>query len=283
MAYIILPHRWALQPPAGGVGVNWGNPLTSGLILAHNFNSVELGTRNLAGVLPNSSFEDIANVSRAARNFRGTPVIGLTPTATTAEITFSRQALHDTITTSGAVSVVQVLKSNGNDGLGNLSLPLWQSDVGTFEHYPYDDGKIYLGPFSQSRWANGLTVPAGYSITEPHVLGFRHKAGAQAMFFNGISIGTNTDAVAPKCDPAAGGGGPRIGTNGVAYAVFVWKRLLSDSEFFDISSNPWQLFQPIRRRLGIDVVAGGGGGRTTKNTRAWPLGMEIGMNWRGQI
>jgi hypothetical protein len=26
--------------------------------------------------------------------------------------------------------------------------------------------------------------------------------------------------------------------------------------------------------------AGGGGGRTTKNTRAFPLGMEIGMNWR---
>lgn len=26
-------------------------------------------------------------------------------------------------------------------------------------------------------------------------------------------------------------------------------------------------------------AAGGGGGRTTKNTRAFPLGMEIGMNW----
>jgi hypothetical protein len=26
---------------------------------------------------------------------------------------------------------------------------------------------------------------------------------------------------------------------------------------------------------------GGGGGRTTKNTRAFPLGTEIGMNWRG--
>lgn len=27
--------------------------------------------------------------------------------------------------------------------------------------------------------------------------------------------------------------------------------------------------------------AGGGGGRTTKNTRAFPLGTEVGMNWRG--
>lgn len=29
--------------------------------------------------------------------------------------------------------------------------------------------------------------------------------------------------------------------------------------------------------------AGGGGGRTTKNTRAWPLGVEVGMNWRGTV
>ena len=30
---------------------------------------------------------------------------------------------------------------------------------------------------------------------------------------------------------------------------------------------------------GVNIVAAGGGGRTTKNTRAWNLGMEIGMNF----
>jgi hypothetical protein len=29
--------------------------------------------------------------------------------------------------------------------------------------------------------------------------------------------------------------------------------------------------------IGVDVVAAGSGGRTTKNTRAWPLGMALGM------
>ena len=33
--------------------------------------------------------------------------------------------------------------------------------------------------------------------------------------------------------------------------------------------------------IGNFKAAAGGGGRTTKNTRAWPLGTEIGMNWRG--
>jgi hypothetical protein len=33
--------------------------------------------------------------------------------------------------------------------------------------------------------------------------------------------------------------------------------------------------------ISLKPATGGGGGRTTRNTRAWPLGMEVGMNWRG--
>jgi hypothetical protein len=32
--------------------------------------------------------------------------------------------------------------------------------------------------------------------------------------------------------------------------------------------------------VALKPASGGGGGRTTRNTRAFPLGMEIGMNWR---
>jgi len=32
--------------------------------------------------------------------------------------------------------------------------------------------------------------------------------------------------------------------------------------------------------VNVAVAAAGGGGRTTKNTRAFPLGVEIGMNWQ---
>jgi hypothetical protein len=39
---------------------------------------------------------------------------------------------------------------------------------------------------------------------------------------------------------------------------------------------PWQ----IVRRSPAKAPAAGGGGRTTRNTRAWPLGVEVGMNWR---
>lgn len=35
--------------------------------------------------------------------------------------------------------------------------------------------------------------------------------------------------------------------------------------------------------LALEIKDGGGGGRTTKNTRAFPLGMEIGMNWVSNI
>ena len=35
--------------------------------------------------------------------------------------------------------------------------------------------------------------------------------------------------------------------------------------------------------IGFIVNAAAAGGRTTKNTRAYPLGVEVGMNWRGAL
>jgi hypothetical protein len=35
--------------------------------------------------------------------------------------------------------------------------------------------------------------------------------------------------------------------------------------------------------IGADEFVSAGGGRTTKNTRSWPLGVEIGMNWRVEV
>lgn len=33
----------------------------------------------------------------------------------------------------------------------------------------------------------------------------------------------------------------------------------------------------------LEILSAGAAGRTTKNTRAWPLGMEVGMNFRGNL
>lgn len=41
-----------------------------------------------------------------------------------------------------------------------------------------------------------------------------------------------------------------------------------------------RILPDVRMPMWMKVAAGG---RTAKNTRAFPLGMEIGMNWRGQI
>lgn len=45
----------------------------------------------------------------------------------------------------------------------------------------------------------------------------------------------------------------------------------------------WGTTNSIRTAATVSVykpAAGGGGGRATKNTRSWPLGVEIGMGWR---
>lgn len=42
------------------------------------------------------------------------------------------------------------------------------------------------------------------------------------------------------------------------YLVVVWDRLLSETEARSVSENPWQVFQPIPRRIFVPVSAGGG-------------------------
>lgn len=64
----------------------------------------------------------------------------------------------------------------------------------------------------------------------------------------------------------------------------------TDNAHFRMSTQPgsaggvmsWAVGSPDTYGYGAVhfIAATGGGGRTTKNTRSWPLGTEIGMNWR---
>lgn len=58
----------------------------------------------------------------------------------------------------------------------------------------------------------------------------------------------------------------------------IWNRALSAGEVFDLyAGNRWDLYWRPSTRTMFNIAAAG---RTTKNTRGWPLGVEIGMGWR---
>lgn len=67
---------------------------------------------------------------------------------------------------------------------------------------------------------------------------------------------------------------------GYIFAAWFWNRALSMREVIRLHENPYTMILP-KRSLWMDVQAApAGGGRTTKNTRPFPLGEQAGMGFQ---
>jgi hypothetical protein len=108
-------------------------------------------------------------------------------------------------------------------------------------------------------------------------------SGGMNLYLNGVSVGTNTATgtvqsllTAQRFAISKAGFQPFTGT---LYLVGIWNRALSSAEAWQLHNDPYaSLFLLPKQRVIAPQVAGG---RTTKNTRSVPLGVEVGMNWRG--
>ena len=180
-----------------------------------------------------------------------------TGTTSAAELLFPQSEMDARLVATGQGTIAAVLQSTAQDGAGNISGPLWKGNAtGDGEHYPFTDGNIYLGALhpSGTRW---IASSPPSSIYEPHILMAAFKNGAQAAYFNGVSISTASAAVDPRLvnsTPA------RIGANAKVYAVFFWDRFLTDLEARAFAQNPWQIF---RKQSRIYFLPSAGGGAIT--------------------
>lgn len=96
---------------------------------------------------------------------------------------------------------------------------------------------------------------------------YNKVAGSREALLEGINCGTDQWAIAltntapslaftaGTSDLATGGGYTAGGANALSV---VWSRALSNAEIAEISSNPWQVFRPVQRRIYFDMGAGGG-------------------------
>lgn len=97
----------------------------------------------------------------------------------------------------------------------------------------------------------GIAVNAGTADTTAHSAGVWDSTGA-------FQIGNGNTAVTRTWD-------------GLIGPVRFWKRVLTSDE-------RTELYNSGAGRTYAYIV--GAGGRTTKNTRSWPLGVNVGMGWR---
>ena len=184
---------------------------------------------------------------------------GIKPAANTGFVSVALPAaeLNAAFAATGAGSVLIVCKSQSAAGHGSSVPPIFalQSSGSSWNHYPYTDGNIYVGPLSATRYLNGTVSGATAGIYDPHVAIATAKSGAQRFYVNGILRGSGSAAETPALNTTANTSG--LGEFGSVYVVVFFDYVLSDSEIKAYSANPWQIFAPDARNIWVPVAAGG--------------------------
>ncbi len=165
--------------------------------------------------------------------------------------------LNSAFSASGAGSVLIVCKSESAAGHGSgvPAIMKLQSGGSSFNHYPYTDGNIYVGPLSATRYLNGSVSGATAGIYEPHVAIATAKSGAQRFYINGVLRGSGSAAETPSIDTSGAAG---FGEFGNVYLAVFFDRVLSDGEIKSLSDNPWSLFRAANSPIFVPVSGGGG-------------------------
>lgn len=142
-----------------------------------------------------------------------------------------------------------LVRAAATDGGGNKG-PIKLGNGGSFEHYPYSDNLIYMGPFAGDRWINGVASPV--DVFTPHCSVITHRSGEQTYHIGGKLLSTDTRAETPAI--GIGDGDWNIGQNGAVYLFAIWNRVLPRKLAARLSANPWYLFAP--RSIWVPVAAG---------------------------
>jgi hypothetical protein len=152
--------------------------------------------------------------------------------------------------------VLIVCKSQSSAGHGSGTPAIFELQTsGSFNHYPFTDGNIYVGPLSATRYLNGTVSGATAGIYDPHVAIATAKSGTQRFYVNGILRGSGAAVETPAISNAGTAG---FGEFGSLYLAVFFDYVLSDSEIKSYSSNPWQVFAPLEAFSFPQPAAGGG-------------------------
>ena len=232
---------WKTQP-SDGVGIDRGHPLSRGLRRSFNFRT----KRNY----------DL--VGNAPVTFLSGGSLEVFPTAT-----FRGVGLPLTVTRNGLVSVPSWTNTTGE---ASVCLVFQRTTVNDFspwelgssadaDHFPYAGVGAYLDVFWGSRWINNLAAPSGKAFGDYVTLVFSVKTGAQRAFWDGLLWTSATNAGSANVPATLTVFAS--GLNGMVYCAHFWDRALSDQEAWQISQNPWQLFQAPSRPLWVPAVTSG--------------------------
>jgi len=236
---LIIKRPWTSQPQVA-VGVNWGNPITKGLIdvawmgvggpkeLVSNTNSIVTGSR----VVTSGGISFIRDTSITAASWSYSPVD-------------TRFQVSDNVTMLTFGTVPRTGTTSSYTGF-------FGSGGGYYIGNRYGVGNIYgrAGGITIDRaslWKDKLAV-RGLTYSSPHLNLYENGSVVETLGGGGNITTGAYDSV--QINNAANST-PQDTT---LWAAF-WGRILSDAEHRSIAANPWQLFQPLSRQIWVPGAA----------------------------
>lgn len=229
------------RQPNGPVHINWANPLTRDLVLAHHYVPWERN-RDIAGVLPNLGWS-LTGTPTFQRK-KGLAGYGGFSSGSYIKIPDNLAAVTGNPRTA---MVVACNTTGGNQGFGETGTG------GSAEHAPHSNSVLVsLGSATRVGGATStFDITSPWAICVSYYLpGAGNKAG-----YTTRNVGKRSGGNFVSYPTATAAVGDWIGSNanlgysfgygaygGIFAALFVWDRALSNLEREMIIANPWQIF-----------------------------------------
>lgn len=231
MSSLILPQKWTRQPQVP-VEIDWSNPITNRIISVQDASGVD----HVTGM---GTFTGSARVNKYSPMGQG--VLFGADTLTFPLAPYSG-TINDSLVWVGSRSLVNWASYGTNNGLG---LTANGSNLGIAnEHASYT--------IPNTSWPTGIVVAIG-------VISGQFDG---SLWLNGIKKSTSRYTT-----PAAQNVSRMSGASDVTGLLSIrYARQLNDSEVASLSNNPWQIFQPLQRR--IFVASAGGAAALAGNAAA---------------
>ena len=208
------------------------------------YNSSPVGDKGVARKWSRSANAgvDFGTTQVITQNSGVTVLVVANPTfAATMKVPFSQRLA------SGAFTQTDfVFNSNGLDSLGatagSVTLTTYHAASGGVRATSQIDGQTHCWVAGNGT-ANGYIFRDGVKQTLANSTRMSTFTASTQKLRVG-NMGDDASTTYPCDDPV--------------YLVVVWDRLLSEAEARSVSENPWQVFQPLPRRIFASVSAGGG-------------------------
>ena len=244
----IITKRWRDRKPPLGSQINWGHPLSKGLVGCWLMNEgggnvVSDIARKNNGTLPSSGITWGYKKSGIVLNFTATNNINLgTPTILAPTTPFSVTAW---VSRSGNIVGNDGIISSKTDTSGNLGWLLYANSTANKARF------LAAGVVAESNSAIPLN-------TLTHLVGVWNGTKV-LLYVNGVLQTTQGSGTS---QPYYSGVSARIGQYsvfekwaGYISSISFYNRALSPSEIQSLYVEPYQMIQPIRRRVFVSIPA----------------------------